>query len=106
MGMYDFNTPRYNVDAVIDALRQELRDIVISSESDIEAIKKRIASDEAMLIQLKAAIDGLPDYTAQYEEINSELDEVKRKLEIMYNNPIVLDTVPMEIEYITVGGGE
>ena len=104
--MYDFNTPRYNVDAVIDALRNELRDIVVDSETDIAEIKRRIAEDEKLLVQLKKAVDELPDYTAQYEEINSELDEVKRKLEIMYNNPIVLDTIPMEIEYITVGGGE
>lgn len=104
MGMYDFNTPRYNVDAVIDALRKELRDIAVDNETDIAEIKRRIAQDEKLLVQLKKAVDELPDYTEQYNEISVELDDVKEKVRMMYEHPVVLDMKPMDIEYIVIGG--
>ena len=97
-GLYDFNTPRYNIDAVIDALRNELRSIVINSQSSIDDIKKRLANDEAMLMTLKAAVDGLPDYTAQYELLMAELARLKAMLDEIADHPIELGFIQVEVE--------
>lgn len=96
MGVYDFNIPRYNIDGVIDALRKELRSIAENSQIGIDEIKKRIADDEIMLARLKAAVDGLPDYTAQYEELSSELLRIKTELQNLLDHPIVLGYVQVE----------
>lgn len=96
MGVYDFNIPRYNIDGVIDALRKELRSIAENSRIGIDEIKKRIADDEIMLARLKAAVDGLPDYTAQYEELSAELLRIKTELQDLLDHPIVLGYVQVE----------
>jgi len=96
MGVYDFNIPRYNIDGVIDALRKELRSIAENSQIGIDEIKKRIADDEIMLARLKAAVDGLPDYTAQYEELSAELLCIKTELQNLLDHPIVLGYVQVE----------
>lgn len=96
MGVYDFNIPRYNIDGVIDALRKELRSIAENSQIGIDEIKKRIADDEIMLARLKAAVDGLPDYTAQYEELSAELSRIKSDLQELLDHPIVLGYVQVE----------
>lgn len=96
MGVYDFNIPRYNIDGVIDALRKELRSIAENSQIGIDEIKKRIADDEIMLARLKAAVDGLPDYTAQYEELSAELLRIKTELQNLLDHPIVLGYVQVE----------
>ena len=96
MGVYDFNIPRYNIDGVIDALRKELRSIAENSQIGIDEIKKRIADDEIMLARLKAAVDGLPDYTAQYEELSAELLRIKTELQDLLDHPIVLGYVQVE----------
>ena len=93
MGVYDFNIPRYNIDGVIDALRKELRSIVLNSQSSIDDIKRRIADDEALLNQLKAAVEALPDYSEQYNELYNELSRIKVALQDLIDNPITLDTV-------------
>ena len=80
MGAYDFNTSRYHADAVIDALRKELRNIVIDSQTSIDNIKLQIANSEKLLKQLKDTVDSLPDYTAQYNEINEELEDAPELL--------------------------
>lgn len=97
-GLYDFNSPRYNIDAVIDALRNELRSIVINSQSSIDDIKKRLAGDEAMLMALKRAVDGLPDYTAQYEVLMEELSALKAMLDEIADHPIELGFVQVEVD--------
>lgn len=96
MGVYDFNIPRYNIDGVIDALRKELRSIAENSQIGIDEIKKRIADDEIMLARIKAAVDGLPDYTAQYEELSAELLRIKTELQNLLDHPIVLGYVQVE----------
>ena len=96
-GLYDFNSPRYNIDAVIDALRNELRSIVINSQSSIDDIKKRLAGDEAMLMALKQAVDGLPDYTAQYEVLMEELSALKAMLDEIADHPIELGFIQVEV---------
>jgi len=97
-GLYDFNSPRYNIDAVIDALRNELRSIVINSQSSIDDIKKRLAGDEAMLMALKRAVDGLPDYTAQYEVLMEELSALKAMLDEIADHPIELGFIQVEVD--------
>ena len=97
-GLYDFNSPRYNIDAVIDALRNELRSIVINSQSSIDDIKKRLAGDETMLMALKRAVDGLPDYTAQYEVLMEELSALKAMLDEIADHPIELGFIQVEVD--------
>lgn len=98
MGAYDFNTQRYHVDTVIEAMRKELRAIVIDSQTSIDNIKLQIAQTEKTLNQLKATVDNLPDYTAQYNEIMSELDLIKAKLQELIEHPIELGFIEIEEE--------
>lgn len=98
MGAYDFNTSRYHADAVIDALRKELRNIVIDSQTSIDNIKLQIANSEKLLKQLKDTVDSLPDYTAQYNEINEELEKLKQQMQTMIDNPVELGYVVLELE--------
>lgn len=98
MGAYDFNTSRYHADAVIDALRKELRNIVIDSQTSIENIRLQIANSEKLLKQLKDTVDSLPDYTAQYNEINEELEKLKQQMQTMMDNPVELGYVLLNVE--------
>ena len=93
MGVYDFNIPRYNIDGVIDALRKELQSIVINSQTSIDEIKQRIADDEVILNRLKDAVNNLPDYSAQYNELYEEMARIKIALQDLIDHPIVLEDI-------------
>ena len=96
MGIYDFNMPKNNIDTVIEKLREELRTIMASSQSNINELARRIASDEKLLNELRNLVNDLPDYTAQYEELKSELRQVKDQLQNLADHPIDLGTIDIQ----------
>lgn len=102
MGIYDFNTSNFNIDRIVATLRDELRDIVVNSHASIEEIKARIAEDEILLNRLKDAINSLPDYTAQYNVLATELDKIKLALQNLIDHPINLETIPVSDLYTEV----
>lgn len=96
MSIYDFNTPRYNINSIIDNLRKELRDIVSNSQTSIAQIQEQIAASERTLKYLKDVVDNLPDFSSQYEELLGELNLVKSQLNEMQMHPIILGSVQVE----------
>lgn len=98
MGAYDFNTPRYRADAIIEELRKELRNIVVDSQTSINDVKMEIAYTEKLLKQLKNTVDNLPDYTVQYNEINAELEKLKKQMQTLIDNPVELEYIVLNLE--------
>lgn len=93
MGVYDFNISSFNIDSIIAALRKDLQDIVVNSQTNIAEIKTKIAEDEALLKRLKNAVDNLPDYTNQYNELKDEITKLNLALDELIKHPIVLDNI-------------
>jgi hypothetical protein len=93
MGVYDFNISEYNIDSIIAVLRKELQNIVINSQTNINEIKRRIAEDEVLLNYLKNAVDSLPDYTSQYNELRDEINKLNLALNELIDHPIILDNI-------------
>lgn len=93
MGVYDFNISEYNIDSIIAVLRKELQNIVINSQTNINEIKRRIAEDEVLLNYLKNAVDSLPDYTSQYNELRDEINRLNLALNELIDHPIILDNI-------------
>ena len=93
MGVYDFNISSFNIDSIIAALRKDLQDIVVNSQTSIAEIKAKIAEDEVLLKRLKNAVDNLPDYTAQYNELKDEITKLNLALDELIKHPIVLDNI-------------
>lgn len=93
MGVYDFNISEYNIDSIIAVLRKELQNIVINSQTNINEIKRRIAEDEVLLNYLKNAVDGLPDYTSQYNELRDEINRLNLALNELIDHPIILGNI-------------
>jgi hypothetical protein len=93
MGVYDFNISSFNIDSIIATLRKDLQDIVVNSQTSIAEIKAKIAEDEVLLKRLKNAVDNLPDYTAQYNELKDEITKLNLALDELIKHPIVLDNI-------------
>lgn len=93
MGVYDFNISSFNIDSIIAALRKDLQDIVVNSQTSIAEIKAKIAEDEVLLKRLKNAVDNLPNYTAQYNELKDEITKLNLALDELIKHPIVLDNI-------------
>ena len=93
MGVYDFNISEYNIDSIIAVLKKELQNIVINSQTNINEIKRRIAEDEVLLNYLKNAVDSLPDYTSQYNELRDEINKLNLALNELIDHPIILDNI-------------
>lgn len=93
MGVYDFNTSYYSIDEVIKKLKAELQAIVINSQSNIDEIKRQISQDEALLNNLKAAVDSLPNFTEEYNRLNNEIGVLKLAIDSIKAHPIILGNI-------------